>query len=139
MPLPPLDPDHITAAALPVGVRGYRREETDGLLRRVARHYRLLLHERDALAARVRELERTCDDLEADKSLLRAVRRQLEDELGAQRPARAAAEVERLVRLRSELRNHLRRALETALRELEVDGAARPHLQDDLEKLLAAG
>ena len=138
-PLPPLDPDHITAAALPVGVRGYRREETDGLLKRVARHYRQLLDERDALARRVRELERTCDDLEADKSLLRAVRKQLQDELGAQQPARASAEVERLVRLQDQLRSHLRRALEAALRELDVDAVSRPRLQDDLEKLLAAG
>jgi len=138
-PLPPLEPDLISAESLPLAVRGYRREETDHLLQRVARQYRQLLEERDTLATRVRELERVCDDLQADKSLLRAVRKQLEGELQARRPARHAAEVERLVRLRGQLRSNLRRALEAALQELAADEPTRPHLQDDLAKLLAAG
>ncbi len=43
------------------------------------------------------------------------------------------------MRLQDQLRSQLRRALEAALRELDVDAVSRPRLQDDLEKLLAAG
>jgi cell division septum initiation protein DivIVA len=82
---------------LPVGVRGYRREETDDLLRRVAWDYQHLLRERDSLAEQVRKLKQIRDDLETDKELLRSEKKQLETELAAarhaaaQRPAREPA------------------------------------------------
>jgi len=80
----------ISASLLPLGVRGYRREETDELLRRVASEYLLVLNERDALAREIRQLEQLCDDLATDKALLRTELKALESELAA-RPRSAAA------------------------------------------------
>lgn len=187
----------ISPEKLPTAVRGYRREETDELLKRVAWDYQQLLHERDGLAEQVRKLKQIRDDLETDKELLRAQRKELEGELvakaaapppppprpepddvarallgNAQRAARElrestraeceailakarkqateierqahvnartlAAEVERLERVRGELRDHLRQTLESMLREMQAqDGRPRPHLGDDLTKSLA--
>lgn len=80
----------ISASLLPLGVRGYRREETDELLRRVASEYLLVLNERDALAREVRQLEQLCDDLATDKALLRTELKALESELAA-RPLSSAS------------------------------------------------
>lgn len=87
----PLSPEMISTSKLPVGLRGYRRQETEDLLRRVAWDYQQLVHERDTLAEQVWQLEQARDDLEADKALLRAELKELEA-AAAEQSARRAVE-----------------------------------------------
>jgi cell division septum initiation protein DivIVA len=69
----PLNPKEINGRQLPVGVRGYRRDATDDLLKRVAWDYSQALHDHEALVEAARTLKQRNEELEAQVSALNAL------------------------------------------------------------------
>lgn len=61
--MPPLTPGQIQSSELRLALRGYDRDETDRLLRKIATNYEELWKERKALRERLQELEAALGDM----------------------------------------------------------------------------
>jgi cell division septum initiation protein DivIVA len=129
----PIKPEQVNASKLPTALRGYDRDATDELLRRVAWDYLQVERAQTTAAEEADILRRRVAELESD---LAAQREQLDRELG-ERTASLQADVERLRRI---VRDHeqrdemTRRLLESAQRSArEMREAARAECESLLK------
>jgi cell division septum initiation protein DivIVA len=83
----PIRPEEIDSTSLPVVIRGYERESTDELLKRIAWDYHLLTRSEAAAAEEAKRLRRRVDELESEAA---EARQAVEGQLALQR-----AELER--------------------------------------------
>ena len=118
----PLNPKEINSSRLPVGVRGYRRDATDELLKRVAWDYSQTIHERETLARELEELKQRNEKLEAETAALHDLiaRSPKHDEVGRALVANAQ-------RAARELREATRAECESILKKVRAHAAEHEH------------
>jgi len=106
----PITPEEINASKLPVSVRGYQREATEELLKRVAWDYRQVARAQKTAAEEAEQLRQRVEELEAEAESQRELfaREQIDRRAGLERELKERsqeleAEVEQL---RSRLVEH---------------------------------
>lgn len=132
-----LTPPEIQSQPLKGRGRGYDREDVDRLLEHVAASYEQVWRERDALRARITELEEKLDSFRESERLLGetlVTAQRAADQVGAE----AKREAERLVRTALEDRERMKAAAEQELEDLQAGIELLRSLKRDVASNLRA-